>query len=480
MQKKKGISLIVLVITIIVMIILAGSIILTLSNSGIIDKANEAVEKTDIVQVKNLAALKWSEAYLRNEKDIGKYVLEGLQNEKINTDKYDITVTLNGVEVELKEEVPAEWTENVIAMKDGVPIPKGFVASPYSGERTKDGGLVIYELTEGETEIPSNETQYTSWTTRNQYVWVPVASKDFTTKFVRQNFGLDYIISNTLGISINYWEVILDLSTNMPLTEQDSDFVTSTTLAEVQAMYASVKEYGGFYIARYEAGIDTQRTLDNYKDKKGNITFASNVYSMMGKIPYTYIPWGKSMSNDTNGVVQIARSIYPVANTKYGVVSTLTYGVQWDTVLQWWLDTKAVASVTSSTEYGNHSDHVITSADNLNDGAKVAIYDVTNRGIGSYVAKEDINSYPKASGTKWALSTGALKAANVNNIYDMSGNMAEWTMEGLSSDLRVYHAASYSSSGNAGEFPIASSSGCYPGDSSISHLGFRPCLYIKQ
>lgn len=54
MKNNKEISLIVLVITIIVMIILAGSIILTLSNSGMINRANEAVEKTDLAQAKNL------------------------------------------------------------------------------------------------------------------------------------------------------------------------------------------------------------------------------------------------------------------------------------------------------------------------------------------------------------------------------------------------------------------------------------------
>ena len=44
-MKNKGISLITLVITIIIMIILAGAIILTLTNSGIFDKANDAVSK---------------------------------------------------------------------------------------------------------------------------------------------------------------------------------------------------------------------------------------------------------------------------------------------------------------------------------------------------------------------------------------------------------------------------------------------------
>ena len=140
----------------------------------------------------------------------------------------------------MKETVPSEWTENVVALKDGVPIPKGFVASPYNGENTKSGGLVIYELTEGETAIPSNKTQYTSWTTRNQYVWIPVVEEDFTTKFVRQNFGSNRTISNVLGS--NWWEIQLDSTTNTPLLTQSTKYVTTNTLAEVQAIYASVKK----------------------------------------------------------------------------------------------------------------------------------------------------------------------------------------------------------------------------------------------
>ena len=54
---KGGISLIVLVITIIVMIILAAAIILSLSNSGIIGKANKAKTDTDISNAKDLVAM---------------------------------------------------------------------------------------------------------------------------------------------------------------------------------------------------------------------------------------------------------------------------------------------------------------------------------------------------------------------------------------------------------------------------------------
>ena len=48
MKSKRGISLIVLVITIIVMIILAAAIILSLNNAGIIGNANKAVQETNV------------------------------------------------------------------------------------------------------------------------------------------------------------------------------------------------------------------------------------------------------------------------------------------------------------------------------------------------------------------------------------------------------------------------------------------------
>ena len=63
---KKGISLIVLVITIIVMIILAASVVITLSNTGVIDRAGQAVDLTNEAQVQDLAALIWADAYMDN------------------------------------------------------------------------------------------------------------------------------------------------------------------------------------------------------------------------------------------------------------------------------------------------------------------------------------------------------------------------------------------------------------------------------
>lgn len=46
------------------MIVLAAAIVLTLNNTGIINMANDAFVTTDLAQVKHLATVKWSEAYL--------------------------------------------------------------------------------------------------------------------------------------------------------------------------------------------------------------------------------------------------------------------------------------------------------------------------------------------------------------------------------------------------------------------------------
>ncbi|MBQ8043883.1 MAG: hypothetical protein IJ272_07030, partial [Clostridia bacterium] len=264
---------------------------------------------------------------------------------------------------------------------------------------------------------------------------------------------------------------------------QSTSYVTSTTLAEVQAMYASVKEYKGFYIARYEAGIDAQRTAQGNAADLPGIKEGTTIYSVMGKIPYTYIKWSWN-SEGANGAVEVSRKMYPKTNTNYGVVSTLTYGVQWDRTLAWWLEVDAkdgngnvIRSVTNSTSYGNYSNHVINSQEDLNEGAKYAVYDNSSGSykLNSYQAATEAST--KASGTWWALSTGALKVANVNNICDMAGNMWEWTMEGLSSTDRVLRGGYFHEYG----FSIAVTGRGMNSPYSVNYCyGFRPSLYIKK
>lgn len=394
--------------------------------------------------------------------------------------------------------MPDDWRPNVTKLEDGVPIPKGFVASPYDDENKRDTGLVIYELTPEEVKnrvntLPSDETQLDSWTTRNQYVWVPVNKHKFTTEFVRKAFLDDEDIIKdsdgnyySLGTLDKMWELELDPKTNMPLTMKNTtdykldgtlNFISEETLLEAQEMYKSVKEYGGFYIARYEAGIDEQILERGSAADLPGVKEGTKVYFSMGKIPYGFVPFNAyDYDIGYHGAMSISRSLYPNTKAnKTGVVSTLTYSVQLDRAVQWFLDTGAITSVSNSNPYGNYKLHVINNKDELNENALVWYRRVND----TYLPKDDETIvYPKNSvSNAWFLSTGALKAAKLNNIYDLAGNMAEWIMERDSDSFHVLYGGCANNSGAV--FSLANrQASTYSGSADYMN-SFRISLYIK-
>jgi len=508
-RNKSGISLIVLVITIIIMIILAGAIIIILSNSGIIGKANEVVEETNLRQVQEIARLAWSEAYIDKLTDnsviLKDRVFEALDKNNIDTDKYDIIVTEQGVTVTKKDEntptvpddstntptVPEEWKASVREVtSDGVPIPIGFVKSPYANEGTKNGGLVIYALTpeeisQGKTTI--TDTHQTALETRNQFVWVPVEPNEFETKFVRSNFGIRYLeggiegalkykILGELGEEGGYWELVLD-SNNIPSTTQNTSYVSSTTLAEATKMYSSVKKYGGFYIARYEVGINSTFEHSENGHIATRVSIAGNTNNNLsvtsGKYPYNVIEWGTSTSNEISdgGAVSLARAFYPTTGTTYGVVSTLTYGVQWDRTLNWWKELNPNIDLIDSASYGVYRSTTISSGE-LNSNAKKSIYEYSKFQTWTTITE-------KTSSGDWLFTTGAYKKANVYNIYDMAGNLAEWTMEGVSTYPRVMRGG-HTFGGTVSVLERDNFSPDFVSEYAVyKYFGFRPSLYIK-
>ena len=125
-NQKKGISLIVLVITIIVMIILASAIILSLQSSGIIGRAQEAKASSDAATRKEAASIKLAEYELAvqtgdidpNEKSASEYVKEELEKDGIETD--DIAVTESGdIQVGLSE-IAVKFVEAGVKVGDTV------------------------------------------------------------------------------------------------------------------------------------------------------------------------------------------------------------------------------------------------------------------------------------------------------------------------------------------------------------------------
>lgn len=96
---KKGISLIVLVITILVLAILAGAIIVSISNTNTISKANEAVSAADLANAKNLVLSYWADSAVQAAD--GKATLTEAQYQKYVDDefgsgKFTVTVKTEG------------------------------------------------------------------------------------------------------------------------------------------------------------------------------------------------------------------------------------------------------------------------------------------------------------------------------------------------------------------------------------------------
>ncbi len=401
-NQKTGISLIVLVITIIVMLILAGAIILALNNANIIDRADEAATKSNIANAKQVAVLAKAEYELMSNVERGEVTLRNYIEDKLEE---------AGLKSEIDKVIDGEGNIFTKTIVEGVVIPEGF----YYVGGTKAGGLVISDdfadKGKGITHEKAIELQ------GNQFVWVPV--ENFS-EFVRYDF------KNNTTLNVSYKEIVPEVGKDR----------------EVEKMYASVKKYKGFYVGRYETGIaegmekPTGSTLD--------LADGTNRPQIKQGIDvWNRIPWGGTeaveaydgyQGNDSaNGAVKVARSMYPDNNKNItGVVSTLIYGVQWDAIVRWY---KASGiNIQDSSAYGNYAG---------GGGLKVA---------------------------------GAESNYQKNNIYDLAGNVFEWTMEANGSTYRINRGGL--STVNGADYPVSYRSNSAPSYWNFS-VGFRVVAYIK-
>ena len=383
-KQAKGITLIALVVTIIVLLILAGiALNLTIGQNGIFARAQNAVNV-------------YKQAATNEQQELGK--AEDVIDEYLNE---------NG----------GNQDDEVIV--DTVKIPKGF----YYVGGAKNTGLII-------SDNPADENKYSSsnWTDQanipsglnaetgtngqiepivgNQFVWVPVEdSYNFTTY-------------------CGYYDGDFDSSTFADCSEPFTS-AADWESTEYNLMKTSVETNNGFYVARFEASEGT----------------GSKAESKPGVEAWRYIVWGNSMTEiGTEGAVAKSQNMYTDKNT-YGVTSTLIYGAQWDAIMNW-LDPKystATAedpcdpeSIVVKSEYGNHSG------------------DVAN--------------------------CGAYDNDKLKNIYDLCGNLGEWTMEANSSDNRVYRGGDFYGSGS--EVPVSTRYCDDPDYDDYDCFGFRPALYL--
>lgn len=231
-KSKRGITLIALVITVIILLILAGvAISLTIDGGGLFSKANQA-------------ATEWNSAVAR-------------ENEKIN----EIWNILNQTG-ETTPTLPEGW--NPAAVEDAypsasatpkAPIPKGFTVSKNSTENTIENGLVIYNINDktdaeiADLDWTNAATMETLRTSYDQYVWIPV--------------------DNSTTIT---WSSETADKTKLTSYHDSTKEAALTLTADFDAMKTSVATYGGFYISRYELNADGG-------SKKGKIVANANWYN---------------------------------------------------------------------------------------------------------------------------------------------------------------------------------------------------------
>ena len=254
-REEKGITLVALVVTIIVLIILAGvTLNIVLDNDGIVSKTKEATEEYENAQ--------------RGEQEL-------------------LGVVEDYIEYAGKT----------------APIPEGYTASQITTEDSMAEGLVIYEIPEGATVDWENQTITIEGSTTNlqetvdQYVWIPVddinsmvmcrsnsgdrvcnlvlegeilkctthTDTDTSTDLVGRlytssmvnpgnnicSYEMDFTKRDQIFNEADYHEpaILTDDASNSSITiEQLKD--------EFKIMATSVAKNGGFYISRYEVGRD--------------------------------------------------------------------------------------------------------------------------------------------------------------------------------------------------------------------------------
>ena len=314
-KQEKGITLIALVVTIVVLLILAGvSISLVLNNNGVISKAKDAKNQ-------------YAEAQTNEEKQLNEV------SDWIDTKVGDTT----------------GGSGDSITKVDGVPIPEGY----YYVGGTKAKGMVISDNV-ADKELDKGKENVRRDLAGNQWVWVPVETPSslYTTVDAGQKlagstgvkttkYTNSKIISGTTTTRVKPGDTSdcrePDILTDSFSGDTESRAKTAgfsslqnmaeTMVSEYEEMIASLEKYKGFYIGRYELTANGEKTGATQTD----------------------VDWYTLYKNCTT----LARG------TK--VKTRMIWGLQWDATCKW-LDSSGF-NITNSSAWGNYADNTATGHD---------------------------------------------------------------------------------------------------------------------
>lgn len=329
---NQGITLVALVVTIVVLLILSSvSLNLVLGDNGIIVKAKEAAETTAAAQEK--------EAMERNL---------------------------------LEKELENSLSTPAVEPTDGVKIPTGF----YYVGGTKASGIVISDNKNDKNKYRNQKVVGTDLL-GNQYVWIPCTTDSSSSdlQYARTEWGVE-VDGDDNSRAIKDELTLTDAS----VTYSDADTanginadVSKEIVAQIKAEKASVAQYGGYYIGRYEVGRNSDTAVVKYN-----------------QTPYASITWSTAYG--------LAKKI--ITNSE--VNSYLCSSYAWDTAVNFIQNNSTAKNYATSIEGFNG---------NWNPQA----------------VKDPSGNVIKPAGTSQQLNTGL--TTQFCNIFDMGGNEAEFTTE---------------------------------------------------
>ena len=271
-SKRTGITLIALVITIVVLLILAGvSINALFSDNGIIERAKNAQNKVDEAEKKDLEEINKLNNWLEENGGISNS--SGEDNPPTTTPK---TSTL--VRTTVTKNTKAED-----AYGNKITIPKGFKILAHSENTTT--GDVTYNYSEDHVPAVQDGIVIENEADGNQFVWVPVGTiknKDNTTNTITLGRYSDFTMTNgvvasgqpvqvasvkncTQTVTIgNYYQELSTARVGNSAIDSTAENATARNIAE---FISTTLANGGYYIARFEASGTTSKISSKYGQK---------------------------------------------------------------------------------------------------------------------------------------------------------------------------------------------------------------------
>ena len=440
-KEMKGITLVALVITIVVLLILAGvSINTVLGDDGIIKKAKEAAETTKRASAEeemNRLVLEYQLA--KNDETLESFLQEKVTEGRIDgvTDNGDGTITItkkvDGKDYTITVKKPAASTPSVkvgairvVSDSTGAGSSLGeastrkgttlyiMIESTISGGTTTVSPQVPYAVTENGT-YKFTVTGTVNGTAYTKEVSVEVNQFKDTYEYMDKNTEVTYPdgkvwvpegfrIADDSSDNIQGGVVIEDKDGNqfvwVPVDTIDNYKRTcyrnnslyryeqcSEDLPEDEK--TSVEKYKGFYIGRYEAG-DKESTEAKTLRSSNDVT--KTVTIKKGQAPYNYVTPEEAIS--------LAEGFAKQQKYSENIKTKLVSSYAWDTTISF--IQKTVNDYASNSPQGNYMN------------TRFEYIDITGESKSTW-------------GIGILIPTGL--TTSVCNIYDMGGNVEEWTTE---------------------------------------------------